>query len=52
MLIFLFAALPSCLAFGFAGYLAMHGLTGWGWFLFVGVCALPKVKMRGNNETQ
>jgi hypothetical protein len=30
--------LISCaVCFAFAGYLAVHGLEGWGWFLFIGL---------------
>lgn len=29
--------LPATACFAVAGYLAIKGLDGWGWFLFVGV---------------
>ena len=32
--------LPSIVCFAAAGYLASKGMSGWGWFLFVGVLAL------------
>lgn len=32
--------IPSAVCFAAAGYLAAHGIDGWGWFLFVGVILL------------
>lgn len=36
-LIFMVALIPSCLSVIAAAYMAVYGISGWGWFLFVGV---------------
>ena len=36
---------PSIACAAFAGVLAMHGLEGWGWFLFV-ACLLGGVSVK------
>lgn len=36
-LILLIAFVPCVLCILIAGYLAFHGMEGWGWFLFVAV---------------
>lgn len=32
-----FARIPSAVSIGIAGYLAVIGKDGWGWFLFIGL---------------
>lgn len=38
VMIALFAFAPATVLSGGAIYLAAHGISGWGWFLFVAVC--------------
>lgn len=33
----LLALIPSTACLVVSGYLAVHGMEGWGWFLFVGL---------------
>jgi len=39
MMAFAFALclIPSSICIAAAGYMAVHGIDGWGWFLFVGL---------------
>lgn len=36
--IVLLKSVPVCFAIYFAGQLALVGLRGWGWFLFIALC--------------
>lgn len=29
---------------GIAGYMAIHNIDGWGWFLFAAVISIPSIK--------
>lgn len=33
--LFLIALIPTCMCVASACWMAMHGIEGWGWFLFV-----------------
>lgn len=41
--ILLMAMIPAALCIATAAYMAIHGIPGWGWFLFVG-CLLGGFK--------
>lgn len=35
---FIVAIIPSIVCIATSGYMAINGMAGWGWFLFVGMC--------------
>lgn len=37
IILFVLALMPATICVSVSGYLAIHGLSGWGWFLFVGL---------------
>lgn len=44
------AFLPAIILCGGAVYLAAHGISGWGWFLFVAVCVGGSYKFNTKNK--
>jgi hypothetical protein len=44
------ANLVSLTAIAFAGYLALHDIAGWGWFLFIGACCMTSIKASSNSN--
>jgi hypothetical protein len=40
------AIIPSSICIGGAVYMAVNGISGWGWFLFVGVLVLGVLEYR------
>lgn len=49
--LYIIALLPATLCVGVAGYMAMNGYSGWGWFLFVAVLlAQVEIKSPGGKK--
>jgi len=38
--------LAALACIGFAGYLAIHDMSGWGWFLFIGAICAGSAKIK------
>lgn len=49
---FFILLIPCIAAICFAGYLAIEGIEGWGWFLFISICLFvyPKKTVSKSND--